>query len=129
MRDIVVGATEDAVLVGPRTQPQRMKDVLNDLQNLDRDELTVHRVTGHLWGSMRQLTADGAVVMMTINAGSTVHEDATPLGTYVIQSGEVTISESIYTPGDTYAMMTARAVEAHAGLPARIVVTHTEGHS
>lgn len=127
--DIVIVATDDAVLVVPRAQPQRMTDILNDLQNLDRDELTVHRVTEHLWGSMRQLTADGSVVMMTINAGSTVHEDATPLGTYVIQSGEVTISESTYTPGDTYAMMTAHAVKAHAGLPARIVVTHTEGHS
>ncbi|NOX24455.1 MAG: mannose-1-phosphate guanylyltransferase/mannose-6-phosphate isomerase [Actinobacteria bacterium] len=124
--DLIVVATDDAVLVVPRGQTQRVKEIVDNLAASNRPELLSHLVTEHPWGSLHTVTTDGSVVTMDLTANTHVPADDTPLGVHVVQSGEVTIGETTYTAGQSYTMMDHTAMSTPAGVTSRIVVTRTE---
>jgi mannose-1-phosphate guanylyltransferase / mannose-6-phosphate isomerase len=126
VNDLVVVATEDAVLVVPRGQTQRVKTIVDELASSERTELVTHPKQEYQWGTLRVVTPDGSVITMVIHAGAEVPASDVPLGVHVVQSGEVTMGETAYTAGQSYTMMDPMSISTPAAVISRIVVARTE---
>ena len=74
VRDVVVVETADAVLVTQRSQAQSVKHLVNQLQDHEREEGTLHRLVYRPWGSYESLSSRPGyqVKHLVINAGASI---------------------------------------------------------
>ena len=72
LQDVVVVETADAVLVAAKNQVQKVKQVVDQLKKLERDEHLLHRRVNRPWGAYEGLDAgDGFLVKrITVNPGA-----------------------------------------------------------
>jgi mannose-1-phosphate guanylyltransferase/mannose-6-phosphate isomerase len=72
LQDVVVVETADAVLVAAKDQVQKVKQVVDQLKKLERDEHLLHRRVNRPWGAYEGLDAgDGFLVKrITVNPGA-----------------------------------------------------------
>ena len=74
IRDVVVVETADAVLVTQRSQVQFVKHLVQQLQDHEREESTLHRLVYRPWGSYESLSSRPGyqVKHLVINAGASI---------------------------------------------------------
>ena len=74
VRDVVVVETADAVLVTHRSQAQSVKHLVKQLQDHEREEITLHRLVYRPWGSYESLSSRPGyqVKHLVINAGASI---------------------------------------------------------
>ena len=74
IRDVVVVETADAVLVTQRSQVQFVKHLVQQLQDHEREENTLHRLVYRPWGSYESLSSRPGyqVKHLVINAGASI---------------------------------------------------------
>ncbi|MBL4572801.1 MAG: mannose-1-phosphate guanylyltransferase/mannose-6-phosphate isomerase [Gammaproteobacteria bacterium] len=74
IRDIVVVETADAVLVTQRSQVQSVKHLVQQLQDHEREEGTLHRLVYRPWGSYESLSSRPGyqVKHIVVNAGASL---------------------------------------------------------
>lgn len=74
IRDVVVIETADAVLVTQRSQVQSVKHLVQQLQDHEREESTLHRLVYRPWGSYESLSSRPGyqVKHLVINAGASL---------------------------------------------------------
>ncbi|MBE0574598.1 MAG: mannose-1-phosphate guanylyltransferase/mannose-6-phosphate isomerase [Desulfuromonadales bacterium] len=72
LQDVVVIETADAVLVAAKDRVQEVKQVVEQLKKLERDEYLLHRRVNRPWGAYESLDAgDGFLVKrITVNPGA-----------------------------------------------------------
>jgi mannose-1-phosphate guanylyltransferase/mannose-6-phosphate isomerase len=72
LQDVVVVETADAVLVAAKDQVQKVKQVVDQLKKMERDEHLLHRRVNRPWGAYEGLDAgDGFLVKrITVNPGA-----------------------------------------------------------
>jgi mannose-1-phosphate guanylyltransferase/mannose-6-phosphate isomerase len=72
LQNVVVVETADAVLVAAKDQVQKVKQVVDQLKKLERDEHLLHRRVNRPWGAYEGLDAgDGFLVKrITVNPGA-----------------------------------------------------------
>lgn len=74
IRDVVVVETADAVLVTDRSQAQSVKKLVQQLQDQQREESTLHRLVHRPWGSYESLSRRPGcqVKHIVVNAGASL---------------------------------------------------------
>ena len=74
IRDVVVVETADAVLVTHRSQAQSVKHLVQQLQDHEREEGTLHRLVYRPWGSYESLSSRPGyqVKHLIVNAGASI---------------------------------------------------------
>ncbi|GJM13790.1 MAG: mannose-1-phosphate guanylyltransferase [Pseudohongiella sp.] len=74
MQDVVVVETSDAVLVTQRSQVQSVKHLVQQLQELEREESSLHRLVYRPWGSYESLANRPGyqVKHLVVNAGASI---------------------------------------------------------
>lgn len=74
LRDVVVVETADAVLVAAKDQVQKVKQVVDQLKKLGREEHLLHRRVNRPWGAYEGLdVGDGFLVKrITVNPGASL---------------------------------------------------------
>jgi mannose-1-phosphate guanylyltransferase/mannose-6-phosphate isomerase len=99
LKDVVVVATQDAVLVSNRHHSENVKQLVGKLESLNRPEAIRAAVRTHAWGSERLLTstADTTAQQVEVGPGNETGMDA---GTWIVMEGEGGSGGSRLTPGD-----------------------------
>lgn len=74
VQDVVVVETADAVLVTQRSQVQSVKHLVQQLQDHEREESTLHRLVHRPWGSYESLSSRPGyqVKHLVVNAGASI---------------------------------------------------------
>jgi mannose-1-phosphate guanylyltransferase/mannose-6-phosphate isomerase len=74
VRDIVVVETADALLVTQRSQVQSVKHLVQQLQDKEREESTLHRLVYRPWGSYESLSNRPGyqVKLLVVNPGASI---------------------------------------------------------
>lgn len=74
IQDVVVVETADAVLVTHRSQVQSVKHLVQQLQEQEREESTLHRLVYRPWGSYESLSSRPGyqVKHLVVNAGASI---------------------------------------------------------
>jgi len=74
IKDVVVVETADAVLVTQRSRVQSVKHLVQQLQDLGREESTLHRLVYRPWGSYESLSSRPGyqVKHLVVNAGASL---------------------------------------------------------
>lgn len=74
IKDVVVVETADAVLVTQRSRVQSVKHLVQQLQDLGREESTLHRLVYRPWGSYESLSIRQGyqVKHLVVNAGASI---------------------------------------------------------
>jgi mannose-1-phosphate guanylyltransferase/mannose-6-phosphate isomerase len=99
VKDLVIVATPDAVLVTGRHQSEQVKRLVEKLDELKRPESARAAVHRHTWGSEELLTTSESSAAVRIDVAA--HQElAMGRGTWVVLEGEGRVAGSHLTPGD-----------------------------
>ena len=95
VRDLVVVASPDAVLVSPKSATQHIKGIVERLDKDRRDLHVTHRKVGHPWGSWERIDQgeNFQVNRITLNPGAALplHLQDRPVDRWIVVSGTARI--------------------------------------
>lgn len=103
MRDIVVVATDDVILVAPMDRAQEVKEIVKTLDDQGRTEQTLHKRVYRPWGWYQSMHADThyQVKQLTIHAGGVLslqsHQHRSEHWVVVSGEAEVTCGDELIT--------------------------------
>ncbi|WP_084005392.1 mannose-1-phosphate guanylyltransferase/mannose-6-phosphate isomerase [Magnetovibrio blakemorei] len=103
MKDIVVVATDDVILVAPMDRAQEVKEIVKSLDDLGRTEQTLHKRVYRPWGWYQSMHADThyQVKQLTIHAGGVLslqsHQHRSEHWVVVSGEAEVTCGDELIT--------------------------------
>jgi mannose-6-phosphate isomerase-like protein (cupin superfamily) len=109
VEDVVIVATQDAVLVTNRDGDANLKELVDTLDVLGRREASSSPSHRHIWGTTSHLMThdSGTVDRFDLVPGAAVDLGS---GTWVVVSGEGTTGESTVAAGDVIEVPPERAV-------------------